>query len=368
MFENENENCKKLHDELIKIIFPISNKATHPAFLFNEKFKNDGWEIYNPVAEFERMGIPNDLWRITNSNENFSLCPTYPKILAIPKNVTDETLNLIKKFRSKARIPVLSWVHPKNQCSITRCSQPQTGATKRNEDDENYILSIIKASPSCHKLIILDARPKINAVSNQAIGGGYEDAKHYSDAALLFLDIANIHSMRDSYNKLRELCMNKYNSSTWYSELQNTKWLDHVGKILSGAVKLAENVDRNRTSVVVHCSDGWDRTSQLTSLAMICLDPFYRSVIGFETLIEKEWCSFGHKFGQRYGIGDKNSADEERSPVFNQFLDCVWQILNQYPCAFEFTENLLLEIIQHMNSGLYGTFIFDNLCLREQNV
>ena len=33
--------------------------------------------------------------------------------------------------------------------------------------------------------------------------------------------------------------------------------------ILAGAVKIADAVDRCRTSVVVHCSDGWDRTSQV---------------------------------------------------------------------------------------------------------
>lgn len=34
--------------------------------------------------------------------------------------------------------------------------------------------------------------------------------------------------------------------------------------ILAGAVKIADAVDRCRTSVVVHCSDGWDRTSQVS--------------------------------------------------------------------------------------------------------
>ena len=33
--------------------------------------------------------------------------------------------------------------------------------------------------------------------------------------------------------------------------------------ILAGAVRIADLVDRCRTSVVVHCSDGWDRTAQV---------------------------------------------------------------------------------------------------------
>lgn len=48
--------------------------------------------------------------------------------------------------------------------------------------------------------------------------------------------------------------------------------------------------------MVVHCSDGWDRTAQLSSLAMLMLDGYYRTVRGFEVLVEKEWLSFGHRF------------------------------------------------------------------------
>ena len=76
----------------------------------------------------------------------------------------------------------------------------------------------------------------------------------------------------------------------------------------------------HRTSVVVHCSDGWDRTSQLTSLAMLMLDSHYRTLTGFMVLIEKEWLSFGHKFGQRIGHGEDKHNDADRSPVFVQVM------------------------------------------------
>lgn len=55
-------------------------------------------------------------------------------------------------------------------------------------------------------------------------------------------------------------------------------------------------MESGKTSVVVHCSDGWDRTGQLTSLAMLMLDSYYRTIRGFEVLLEKEWLSFGHRF------------------------------------------------------------------------
>ena len=91
----------------------------------------------------------------------------------------------------------------------------------------------------------------------------------------------------------------------------------------------------------------------------LMLDPFYRTITGFEILIEKEWCSFGHQFRRRFGQDNSNADDEQRSPVFILFLDCVYQVMQQYPTAFEFNENLLFCINDHVYSGKYGTFLFD---------
>jgi len=55
------------------------------------------------------------------------------------------------------------------------------------------------------------------------------------------------------------------------------------------------------SNVLVHCSDGWDRTSQMVTLAQLMIDPYYRTINGFIVLIEKDWISFGHMFGRRCG-------------------------------------------------------------------
>lgn len=117
---------------------------------------------------------------------------------------------------------------------------------------------------------------------------------------------------------------------------------------------------------MVHCSDGWDRTPQLTGLVQLLLDPHYRTLNGIVVLIEKEWCSFGHMFRTRYSQGEApgHQEVEEQSPVFVQWLDSVWQIWRQQPWAFEFSDALLAALYDHVYSGLFGTFLYN--CERER--
>lgn len=42
----------------------------------------------------------------------------------------------------------------------------------------------------------------------------------------------------------------------------------------------AQAVAEEGVSVLVHCSDGWDRTAQVCSVASVLLDPYYRTLRG----------------------------------------------------------------------------------------
>lgn len=76
--------------------------------------------------------------------------------------------------------------------------------------------------------------------------------------------------------------------------------MDYVSLILSGAKSMACSMLKG-TNVIVHCSDGWDRTTQLACLTQIILDPYFRTIEGFGCLVEKEWRECGHKFRERSG-------------------------------------------------------------------
>lgn len=149
--------------------------------------------------------------------------------------------------------------------------------------------------------MIFDARSQISAEGNKLIGKGTEDViSRYKNCKIHFLDIPNIHAMRESIDKLYSVCIAP-SRVKWLSQLESSQWLNHIVLLLHSANLITEEMNKKFTSVLIHCSDGWDRTTQLTSLSQFMMDSYYRTIDGFIVLIEKEWLSFGHKFEERLG-------------------------------------------------------------------
>jgi hypothetical protein len=57
------------------------------------------------------------------------------------------------------------------------------------------------------------------------------------------------------------------------------------------------------------------------------------------------------------GVGTAEHENEERSPIFLQFLDCVWQLQSQFPTAFAFNARLLETFAEHLYSCRFGDFL-----------
>lgn len=52
------------------------------------------------------QGLPNESWTISKINSTYELCDTYPSVLVIPTNITDDDIKRVAAFRAKHRIPV----------------------------------------------------------------------------------------------------------------------------------------------------------------------------------------------------------------------------------------------------------------------
>ncbi|XP_063300958.1 myotubularin-related protein 6 [Pelobates fuscus] len=359
-------DCHDIYNSLVQLSKPVSYDDLY-AFSYNPKQKEServlGWHLLDLKEEYQRMDVPNIYWHWSDVNRDYKVCDTYPKDLYVPVMTSKPIIVGSSKFRSKGRFPVLSYYHQKNQAAICRCSQPLSGFSARCLEDEHMLQAISKANPTCRSMYVMDTRPKLNALANRAAGKGYENIDNYSNIKFQFVGIENIHVMRSSLQKLLEVCGTKGLSvNDYYSGLENSGWLRHIKAVLDASVCLAKAVHDEKASVLVHCSDGWDRTSQVCSLASMMLDSHYRTIKGFMALIEKDWIAFGHKFSER--CGQLDSDLKEVSPVFTQFLECVWHLTEQFPRAFEFNETFLLQIHEHVHSCQFGNFLGN--CQRER--
>ncbi|XP_066400935.1 myotubularin-related protein 6 isoform X2 [Molothrus aeneus] len=302
------------------------------------------------------MGVPNDYWQLSDANRDYKICETYPRELYVPRTASKPIIVGSSKFRSKGRFPVLSYYHKNKEAAICRCSQPLSGFSARCLEDEHMLQAISKANPSNRYMYVMDTRPKLNAMANRAAGKGYENEDNYSNIRFQFVGIENIHVMRSSLQKLLEVSGTRGLSvNDFLSGLESSGWLRHIKAVLDAAVFLAKAIAVESASVLVHCSDGWDRTSQVCSLGALLLDSYYRTIKGFMVLIEKDWISFGHKFSDR--CCQLDGDPKEISPVFTQFLESVWNLTEQFPQAFEFNEAFLLQIHEHVHSCQFGNFL-----------
>jgi hypothetical protein len=318
----------------------------------------DGWRLYDARAEFRRQGISEKLvergWRISTINKDYTFCSTYPAVLAVPSAVSDNVLKYARQFRSMHRIPALTYLHPVNNCAISRSSQPAIGWwNNSNLQDEKLVRACFSATesqsnspltsqhdaldepvettqqalPETDELVvaanpmfdektgkrliygaqqsnvIYDARPQTNAEANRIHNGGSENMSRYFFATKIFLNIPNIHGVRKSLLRATSALQDTdiLSSMPATQPLDTSSWLEYISCILRGSASIARKVGIEHSNVLVHCSDGWDRTSQLCALAQIMLDPYFRTIDGFIVLVEKDFLSFGHMFRLRAG-------------------------------------------------------------------
>lgn len=192
---------------------------------------------------------------------------------------------------------------------VPRLPISQSETVLNEHADEDQALPRPKIYGSTRKNLIVDARPRINALANRATGGGIEDVSHYAGTVdtpteRVFLNIANIHVMRSSLEKVVESFANAdyLDMKPDQEALRKSGWLGHIAGMLDGTETVVRVVGLGGSHVLVHCSDGWDRTSQVSALAQVMLDPHYRTFDGFVALVQKDFLSFGHKFRDRDGI------------------------------------------------------------------
>ncbi|XP_059485322.1 myotubularin-related protein 10-B isoform X2 [Neocloeon triangulifer] len=273
-------------------------------------------------------------WRITSSNTSYNLSANLPSFFVVPEGALDWQLETASRHFRGNRPPVWCW-GTNEGAALVRMADMLPGINDRVQ--ENVMLEQVrKAHPKKRQPHIMDLQKSLPTPRDLQI----------------------------SFCKLRDICSPESASRFWNQEpdffgrMDSSRWLHYVSGCLSIAQQAAQILASGAT-VVLQEGEGRDASTIVSSLVQLLCNPSTRSIVGFQSLIQKEWVALGHPFCSRLGL-----IAESESPMFLLFLDCVWQILNQFPGKFEFTETYLTTLWDACHVGIFDTFIFN--CERER--
>ncbi|CAB3383072.1 Hypothetical predicted protein [Cloeon dipterum] len=426
-------------------------------------------------------------FRISTVNHAHMFCYSYPAMLVVPYNVSDDSIRRLTRCHRINRIPVVTWRHPRTKALLLRGSsfhgkgvigmfkghQTTTAVSTSesvasNVEQEKFLNAIVQATPAAFLkqgssawgmtesslsidslLITMDSdhhvihgttpeqtrkvasnpfakmvagtlgRKSGGKTASMAFGrwGSLKDRRQSSQASLPTLTVPpkssqrystdsdsgtecvhtlqraalyifgeksqmkgvktdsgqkidyipveyyDVKNTKNSFKKLMRACVPSSVSSepdqSFAKLVEGSEWLVQLQSVMQLAGAAVDLLDVQGSSVMICLEDGADITAQISAVAQICLDPYYRTLEGFRVLIEKEWLAFGHKFAQRSTLTEE-SAESGFAPIFLQFLDIVHQIQRQFPLAFEFNEFYLRFLAYHYVSCRFRTFLFDS--------
>ena len=66
-------------------------------------------QLSGPLKAFDRQGVPNSSWVPCTLNTEYIICPTYPSMMLVPATATIALVVGSTKFRSKDRLPALTF-------------------------------------------------------------------------------------------------------------------------------------------------------------------------------------------------------------------------------------------------------------------
>ncbi|XP_053675597.1 myotubularin-related protein 10 [Anopheles nili] len=335
---SERGKGKYIADALVKFAFPARHNL-----LFLYQFKdlldgstsNESVKMYDKKTdwfqELERCNAAGS-WRVYSKDCRISHS-SLPMHFVVPKHLSDiDYDNISKSFRNN-RSAIWVWGH--KDAALIRLAELNPDVT--NTTVENILLEIVR---SCH--------PR----------------KREPRLLELYKILPSIQDVNLSYIKLRDLCTPDNDQqfmaqdARFYSMLEKSYWLLYVSLCLKHSDMAAKLLRKGQT-VVLQEINGRDMCCVISSLVQLLLDSSYRTIRGFQNLIQKEWIILGHPFSDRLGHVTTVKSTE-RSPLFLLFLDCVWQLLQQFPESFEFSDVFLTTLWDSSFLPIFDTFQFNS--------
>ncbi|XP_048375582.1 LOW QUALITY PROTEIN: myotubularin-related protein 10-like [Sphaerodactylus townsendi] len=280
--------------------------------------------------EIKRTGASE--WRVCSVNEGYMISTCLPEYFVVPSSLADQDLKHYSHAFTGRRMPMWCWNHSNGKLWVRWLTSWDPCSSSQKIDLQRICNAITRSHPQRSDVYKSD----------------------------LDRSLPSMQDVQAAFLKLKQLCVNDPFEETeekWLSSLENSHWLEYVRLLLRHSAELVYMLDSKHVSVILQEEEGRDLSCVVASLVQVMLDPFFRTIAGFQSLIQKEWVMAGYPFLDR--CNHLKKSDKE-SPLFLMFLDCVWQLLEQYPPAFEFSEAYLTILYDSTRVSLFGTFLFNS--------
>lgn len=286
--------------------------------------------------------VSTDQCVITSINLNYSIARSYPGLIVVPSGVGDDCITRVSRSFRSSRFPAVVWRHARTKALLLRSGGFQGKGLFDAFCKPGQTLYIM-----AEKSIVKNAKPEIN--------------RH---CEFVPLELHEVKQVKANFAKFLRACvpsapiLSQESESSLAKAIESSEWFIQLKSILVSANEIVDLIDSQGKSVLLAIEEGWDLTPQITSIAQLCLDPYYRTFEGFRVLIEKEWLAFGHRFSHR-STHTNLTPVSGFAPIFLQFLDLVHQIHRQFPLSFEFNQYYLKFLAYHHVSCRFRTFLMD---------
>ncbi|KTG05452.1 hypothetical protein cypCar_00004339 [Cyprinus carpio] len=330
IFQGIAHHC--LEEKSLKCVFAFSYTGTPSPEM---QRKRETILFDSPEDWTQEMKRTKANCRLVTENENFELSQRLPKYFVIPSALGD-----LFSYQGKG-FPIWCWSHYSG-CALFKASLPPV--TQEDGDFQKHFDIMINA-----------------VAHNYLYSAKTEDLSE---------SLPTIQDIQQSYNKFKQFFLIENSTDfwlsdmKWFSSLESSGWLDIIRQCLQKAVEVVECLEKDNTNVLITEEEGTDLCCVISSLVQIMLDPYYRTLMGFQSLVQKEWVAGCHAFLDR--CNHLHQKDKEcYSPVFLLFLECVWQLVQQHSPAFQFSETYLTVLSDSVHMPVFSTFLFNSAHHRE---
>ncbi|MFT7815585.1 myotubularin-related protein 12-like [Arapaima gigas] len=339
----KDETAKKIFQGIIRhILEPKSLKCVF-AFSYGETTvsvpdvqRKQTTVMFDTAADWlDEMKRTKGGCKLVKDNEDFGISEKLPQFFFVPTHVENEDL---VKYQGKG-IPIWCWSHHTGCALFKMASLPVVQEESNAKVQKAYMERMLNAVAQNHLYSV-----KTEDLSET---------------------LPNIQDIQQSYSKFKQnflidsMAEFWVSDVKWFSTLETSRWLSIIRQCLHKAVEVVESLEQENTNIVLIEKGGSDLCCVISSLVQLMLDPYYRTLIGFQSLVQKEWVEGGHNFPER---GNLLHQSDKESPVFLLFLECVWQLLQQHSPGFQFSETYLTVLSDSINVAVFSTFLFSTPC------